>query len=577
MKIINKLAITGLGVILMGSSVLAQSLNDAKKAIDAEQYQKAKSMLKNLVTTQSTKADNYFYLGWVYIKQDYPDSAKAQFQKGLSVDAKSALNYVGLGVVAHLDKDAAGTASNFNQAIAIASAGKDTKPYVYMGKGYLLPVGGAVNPTPADAHAALDVLNKGIAATATKDKKHRDEPAVSNDPEIYMTLGEADRILVMSSDAYTNFSTAQNLDPKSPAVYVALGVLWKFADNFEDAEKQFKQALSIDPNYGPAYREWAETDFRWAQTVPAQADAKIKEAVQQYQKYLSLTDTSPESEMRYADFLINAGDYKTLQQVATELSKTASSNLRAYRYLGYAAFENKDYPAALSALNTWISKADPKRVIPLDYIYLGRTQLALNDSTGIATLNKALSLDSTRTPVYGEIAAYYYAQKKWVLAGDAYAKFIAKGGRKVTLNDYFREGYSYYRAGISGPKTDTVLINKADSAYSYVQHKMANPPAVIIISRARANDAKDLDRNNIKGLAKPYYEQFLAMMTDPSAFTADDKTNYVEACDYLGAYYYFKEKDTAKATDYYTKAHAVDPNDKQAADFLKRKPGTKSK
>src|SRR5436309_1882985 len=176
MKIISKIAATGLGLVFAGTSVFGQSLTDAKKAIDAEQFQKAKSMLKNLVTTQSTKPENYFYLGWVYIKQDYPDSAKTQFQKGLSVDPKSALNYVGLGVVAHLDKDAAGTASNFNQAITIASAGKDTKPYVYMGKGYLLPVGGAANPTPADAHAALDVLNKGIAATATKDKKHRDEP-----------------------------------------------------------------------------------------------------------------------------------------------------------------------------------------------------------------------------------------------------------------------------------------------------------------------------------------------------------------------------------------------------------------
>lgn len=575
MKIINKIAVTGLGVILMGSSVFAQSLTDAKKAIDAEQFQKAKSMLKNLTVTEPSKADNYFYLGWVYIKQDYPDSAKTQFQKGLNVDPKSALNYVGLGVVAHLDKDAAGTASNFSQATALA--GKDTKPYVYMGKGYLLPVGGAANPSPADAHAALDILNKGIAATAVKDRKHKDEPPSSTDPEIYMTLGEADRILLISNDAYTNFSTAQTLDPRSPATYVALGVLWKYADNFEDAEKQFQQALSIDPNYGPAYREWAETDYRWAQSVPAQADAKIKEAVQQYQKYLSLTDTSPESEMRYADFLINAGDYKTLQQVATELSKSAGSNLRAYRYIMYAAVENKDFPAAVAAGNTWISKADPKRVIPLDYIYLGRAQLGMNDSTGVATLQKALSLDSTRTAVYGEIANFYYAQKKWAQAGDAFAMFIAKGGRKVTLNDYFREAYSYYRSVVNMPKPDTVILNKADSALSYVQHKMTNPPAVIIITRAEVNDAKDMDRNNIKGLAKPYYEQFLAMMTDPTQFTDDDKRNYVEACDYLGAYYFYKEKDIAKATDYYTKAHTVDPNDKQAADFLKRKPGTKSK
>jgi hypothetical protein len=36
----------------------------------------------------------------VYIKQEYPDSAKAVFQKGIAVNPKSALNYAGLGAVA---------------------------------------------------------------------------------------------------------------------------------------------------------------------------------------------------------------------------------------------------------------------------------------------------------------------------------------------------------------------------------------------------------------------------------------------------------------------------------------------
>src|ERR1700759_1137695 len=97
MKVINKTSAAVLGLILIGSSVFAQSLPDAKKAIDAEQYQKAKSMLKNLTVTQPTKDENFFYLGWVYIKQDYADSAKTAFEKGLAVNPKSGLNKAGLG------------------------------------------------------------------------------------------------------------------------------------------------------------------------------------------------------------------------------------------------------------------------------------------------------------------------------------------------------------------------------------------------------------------------------------------------------------------------------------------------
>jgi len=61
-----------------------------------------------------------------------------------------------------------------------------------------------------------------------------------------------------------------------------------FLQHFDGAEEQFKLALTKDPNYGPAYREWAETDYRWATTVPAKASEKIKEAVEHYKKYLSL-------------------------------------------------------------------------------------------------------------------------------------------------------------------------------------------------------------------------------------------------------------------------------------------------
>src|SRR5471032_1264011 len=137
MKITSKLVNASLGLIFIGSSVFAQSLDDAKKAIDAEQYQKAKSMLKNLTVTQATKDENFFYLGWVYLIQDYPDSAAIQFNKGLAADPKSALNTVGLGAVAHLNKDAAGATADFNRALALTGK-RDSKPFLYMGKAYLL-------------------------------------------------------------------------------------------------------------------------------------------------------------------------------------------------------------------------------------------------------------------------------------------------------------------------------------------------------------------------------------------------------------------------------------------------------
>lgn len=49
-----------LGFVLVGSAVFAQSLTDARKAIDAEQYQKGKAILNTLTSTQPTNSENFF-------------------------------------------------------------------------------------------------------------------------------------------------------------------------------------------------------------------------------------------------------------------------------------------------------------------------------------------------------------------------------------------------------------------------------------------------------------------------------------------------------------------------------------
>lgn len=565
MRMINKIAAAGLGLLFTGTTVFAQSLDDAKKAIDAEQYQKAKSMLKNLTTTQADKDENYFYLGWVYLKQDYTDSAKAVFNKGISVNPKSALNYAGLGAVAHIEKDKATATTDFNSAIQLAGK-KNGTPFQYVGLAYLLPVSGsAVGPngsavSPADANAAIAVLNQGKAA----------------DPRnigVLIALGDAYRSQLKSNDAYSAYSSALAIDPNSPAANVAEGVLWEYADNLDGAVKQFQTALAANPNYGPAYREWAETDLRWAKNDPSQYDAKVKEAADNYKKFISLTDYSPETQMRYADFLIRTKDYTTLQKVATDLSASKNSNLRVYRYLGYAAFENKDYPTAETSLTKWTTEADSKRLIPTDFMYLGRAQIEnKKDSVGVMNLRKALALDTTQVDAYGLIADALYKAKKFKEAGDAY-HIYAKGSKQAKLLDHYHEGYSYYEAYLAeykkaqddktkAFKPDSTLLTKADSAMSYVEHKLPKPNIGILYIHAQIKDFEDSgDRNNIKGYAKPLYEQLVQLITAVPTPTADQKSQLLDAYVYLGNYAEFKDKDHAKALDYFNKAKEIDPTE----------------
>jgi tetratricopeptide (TPR) repeat protein len=564
MKIVNKASAAVFGMVFIGSSVFAQSLTDAKKAIDAEQYQKAKSMLKNLTVTQSSKDENYFYLGQVYLKQDYIDSAKASFLKGISVNPKSALNTVGLGTIDRIEKNEASAKANFDKALSLA--GKDDKPYIYVAKAYLRK--------PYMAKEAIAVLEKG--KTVSKD--------ALKDPEIFTTLGDAYGTMNDNSNAASQYLSATELDPNSPVIAVSLGVIWKEANNYEDATAKFQEALKKDPNFGPAYREMAESDLKQAANDPKVTVAKRKEGADFYKKYLDLTDRSVESRVRYADFLITAGDFKQLEVEANDLAKLDKANLRVYRYLAIANYENGNYAQGLTNINKFIKEADPKRILPIDYIYLGRLQIKTGqDSLGILSVRKAISLDTTQVDLYNELATALYGKKKYVEAGDAYKKYISSS-RKVKLTDYYKEGLAYYFGfedqtaafeKTKAVKPDSSLLAKADSAFSYVVQKTAaNPYAPAILYRAYVNDEKELDREkNYKGYAKPFYEKYVEVVSPKTPYDDQTKRSLIGAYAYLGYYYEFAAKDQAKADELWNKAKEIDPANKQVVNYFARKAG----
>ena len=60
--------------------VQGQDVNLAKKAIDAEQYEKAKTMLKSMIQAKPENGKATFLLGTIYLKQNkYPEALKNYF------------------------------------------------------------------------------------------------------------------------------------------------------------------------------------------------------------------------------------------------------------------------------------------------------------------------------------------------------------------------------------------------------------------------------------------------------------------------------------------------------------------
>jgi tetratricopeptide (TPR) repeat protein len=547
MKMTKKAIALSLGLVVMGSASFAQSLDDAKKALDAEQYQKATSMLKSLVNSQANKGENYYYLGEVYLRTDYVDSARAVFTKGISADPKFALNYVGLGEADLASNNPTSAKTNFDKAVDVASK-KDYIPAMFIGKAYVAA------PKP-DFAAALPFLQKA-------DELDKDDKAA----ETFLALGDFYAAQKKNSEALQNYLRALNINPNLHRAKVQIGRMYKESRAFPESESALKEVIAADPNYGPAYREIAELYMQWANFEPQNFDAKAALALENYKKYLDLTDKSFESRLRYAQFLFYAKDFKTLEQETSALASVSANDPKApvvLRMRGYSAYENKNYPQSLQYMNDFFAKTkDTSRIVGSDYLYLGKAYLQSgNDSLALLNITKAVEKDSTNVEALTEVAKAFYDAKKYEKAADIYDKAIAAApNAKGVLYSYYYNGlarYFQYAAGVNAktnPSKD--ILVKADSSIAKVT-KLAPETTDAYLWRGRINSLLD-DEQNPKGLMVPHFETFVKMVTvDKPELAAANAKKLAEAYDQLGAFYAATDKEKAK--EYFTKSIAANP------------------
>jgi len=559
MKMTKKAITLSLGLVVMGSASFAQNLDDAKKAIDAEQYAKATSMLKTLVSSQASKGENYFSLGDVYLRNDYVDSAKAVFTKGIAADPKYPLNYVGLGQSELAANNAAAAKANFDKAIAAASK-KDYTVYLYIGKAY-------VAQDKPDFAAALPALQK---ADELDDK--------DKDPETFVALGDFYAAQKKNSEALSNYLRALNMNETLLRIKVQIGRMYKESRAFPESENELKAVIAADANYGPAYREIAELYMQWANFEPANFAAKSAEALTNYKKYLDLTDKSFDARLRYAQFLYYAKDFKTLETETADLAKLYPNNQKSVvisRLQAYSAAENKN-PESLKMLTDFFAKnTDTARLVASDYLYLGKAQLiAGQDSLALISITKAVAKDSTNVEALEDVGKALYNSKKYAAAAGVYRDAIRlnPNGKGSLTNYYYLASANYFSYAIADrdkQNPDKKILVEADSALAFI-NKSTPEFTLAYITRARVARYMD-DQTTPKGLMVPFYEQYLDLVTvkKPELAAAPaEKRNLVEAYTNLG--FFYSPTDKAKATDYFNKALVVDPSNANATTGLKQ-------
>ena len=550
----NKFKIFGLALFASVSLSHAQDINQAKTAIDAEQFEKAKSILKSIIQAKPSNGTASFLLGNVYLTQSVMDSAKIAFDKGLTGTEGAKLNYIGLGQMDLEKSDLSGAQAKFALATKDMRK-KDVQEFVYIARAYM-------NVSKPDYKSAIAILNRAVVNNP-------------QDAQVQLALGDAYYGDGKQNEAYIAYRNAYQADNTMLRAKMQLGVLLKGAKSYDEALKAYNEVIAINPNYGPVYRELAETYYKIARNKPSKSSENLKTAIGYFEKYMTLTDYSIHSRMRRADFLILVKDYAALEAEANKMIELDKVNPRIFRYLGYAAYENGNVDVALKSLETFTTTPGNK-VIAKDYLYLGLAKIKKGTSAdglsidpaafsaGYADIKKAIEMEPLAVEELNEIGKKYFTQKLYKEAASVFELGTYNQESKNYLDDNVYYGLAlYYANNKKDLKPDPIALQKADEAFGKV---LAASPSYYeaYLFRGRVNSILENDAMTIK-----YYEAYVAGVTEKGAEELAKPAvikKITESYNTIGASY--ANTDKAKAIEYFNKTLVIDPTNAYATASL---------
>jgi tetratricopeptide (TPR) repeat protein len=365
--------------------------------------------------------------------------------------------------------------------------------------------------------------------------------------------------------------------------------------------------IAINANYGPVYRELAETYYKIARNKPSKAAENFKIAIDYYQKYMDLTDYSIHSRMRRADFLILAKEYKALEEEANKMIELDKVNPRIFRYLGYAAFENGNVDKAIQSLETFTSNPASK-IIAKDFQVLGLAKIKKGTSAdglaidpiafeaGLVSIKKSIEMEPLAVEDLNEVGKKFFGQKLFKEAATIFELTTQNQESKNYLEDNIYLGLSIYSNSRKEVKPDPIALQKADAAFDKVL--VASPKyQEALLYKARIARSLENDENIIKhyqsyvNLAISNLKEKLTKANDNlnnNSFVEDLykgtmldfnysiynteldklKPKFIESYNTMAAAY--ANTDKVKAVEYFNKTLAIDPTNAYALSSIKQ-------
>lgn len=523
----------------------AQSHDDGMTAMQLEDWDKAISVYSALVKADPTDQVAWLTLSNAYLAKGDKVEAEKNIDAAFSAKPDGAYALVANGRKAMLRNNDTEATNQFRKAAKVGK--KDVTALRMIGESYFFYTSpGSKRPdlkrAETELKVALDLNGKDFASL--------------------MALGYCYKEMPNGGLAAQNYEYAEAIEPKNPLAKLMLAKVYKAAKLPEKFEIYVDKALAVSPRFTPALRAKAEHYYyarKWEKATEAYKDL-VKNG----------TEVKIEDEMQLANCLFITKDCKGCSELVESILKKDGTKNYLRRLQAYCDYENGDYARGLDILNDYFKVVTPDKVLPSDYLYLGRLQLKSQGDTiaAIGNLQKAIELDTNGVnwTLNKDIAELFYVNRDYCGAVQSYQKYLDS----LPTNDQYYVSTTY-KMGLAQYycKDDTLRYEKAEMIFKKVAELVPTSGlGWMWAGKSAARQDPDVEAHpeliEQFGKAKVYFETLVGLDLDK----VKNKKDLIDAYSYL-AYYYYNKGDAAKVKENCEKLLELDPENETGVELMK--------
>jgi tetratricopeptide (TPR) repeat protein len=521
--------------LLFSAAVFGQSVQEGVNHLYAERKVSAKATFEKLLAANPNNIDAIYWLGQTDIAMKDLAGARQVYEKALSTNGNAPLLLVGLGNVELLEGKSNEARQHFETAITLSHGKKGDDPNV------LNAIGRAhVESTVGDIPYAISKLTAAAQAAP-------------NNADILVNLGNAYRKAHDGSMAATNYRKAAQVNSSFPVPYYRLALLYWTQRNWEIVQEDLNKAISIDPNFAPAYLKLYDYNLRFKRDFGTAENLA--------NQYVSHADPSLENEYLKAQTAFIQKKYDESISMGKNILTKSGDNVapRVYRLVAYSLLAKGDTVGAKPYVDQFFSNVkDEDDIVPMDYLLKAYVYLREKPDAVRAAIQEGVQSDSilaNKVNFLNEVIDL--AKKSSLPLVEADARMISYQVRGNNANpaELFQIGIPYYKAS-QFEKAANIFqgYSKAfpDSVYGYLWS---------------ARSYASIDTTMKQGLAIPDYTQLLRAA---SLDKARLKSYGIEAAGQLANYYVNVKNDRQKGIEYLNKGLEFDPDNASFQNAIKK-------